>query len=442
MEAEAAVLGAMMLDADAIAEATEVLSDAEAFYQQSHAAIFKALVDLYRDSESIDMVHIHQRLSDQGLIEQIGGADYLVSLAESVPSPAGAKHYARIVRDKWLLRNLIKTTGDVLMRAYTSSEAVQDQLDIAEQAIYKLSDQEAGSEASDIYTLMQQLYTKLEANDGKAMTGLTTGFIDLDELTNGMHDGEMIVIAGRPSMGKTAFALNVAEAIAIGHGEPVAIFSLEMGKEQLAQRLLCSRSRVDSQKLRQNKLRPEDYTALTQTISELHESPLFIDDTPGLSLLGLKAKARRLAARRGLRAIFIDYLQLMSAPGHESRQTEVSAISRGVKELARDLEVPVVCLSQLNRSAENREDHRPRMSDLRESGSIEQDADVIMMLHREEYYHRDPEWADSHQDLLGVAEVIVAKQRNGPTDTVKLQFDSNTTRFNDLARQHTPAGYE
>jgi len=261
------------------------------------------------------------------------------------------------------------------------------------------------------------------------MTGLETGFYELDEMTNGLQNGEMIIVAARPSMGKTAFALNVAEHIAANNQKPVAVFSLEMGRQQLAQRLLCSRSTVDAHKLRRNTLSRDDFGRLAQAVGQLSEAPLYIDDTPGLTLLGLRAKARRLAARHDIAAIFVDYLQLMSAPGSESRQQEVSTISRGIKALARELSVPVVCLSQLNRQAEAREGHRPRMSDLRESGSIEQDADVVMMLHREDYYHR----GEDGYEMTHVAELIIAKQRNGPTGAVKLQFDGATTRFNNLA---------
>jgi replicative DNA helicase len=265
------------------------------------------------------------------------------------------------------------------------------------------------------------------------ITGLDTGYAQLNEMTSGLQRGEMIIVAGRPSMGKTAFALNMAEHIAVVMNQPVAFFSLEMSKQQLAQRLLCSASGIDSHRVRRNMLSGQDYAQLANTVGRLSESPFYIDDTPGLSLLALRAKARRMAARHDIEAVFVDYMQLMNSPDSESRQQEVSMISRGIKALARELNVPVVCLSQLNRSPEGREDHRPRMSDLRESGSIEQDADVVMMLHREEYYHPDPEWAEEHPDKKGLAEIILAKQRNGPTGTVSLHFNEKTTRFGDRA---------
>ena len=281
---------------------------------------------------------------------------------------------------------------------------------------------------------------RLEENEGRTITGVATGFVELDEMTSGLQSGEMVILAARPSMGKTALALNLAENIAMD-GRPVAIFSLEMSRQQLVQRLLCSRGQIDGQRFRRNLLRQDDYQRLMVACNDLASAPILIDDTPGLTLLQLRSKARRMKEKSGLEAIVIDYLQLMSAGGRvESRQLEVSEISRGIKAMARELEVPVVCLSQLNRAAEQREGHRPRMSDLRESGSIEQDADVVAMLHREEYYHRsDPEWAEQNPDRVGVAELIITKQRNGPTGTVELAWDAGSTRFRTLSHATPPA---
>ena len=429
-EAEAALLGSMILDWRVCGEVLQILKGAEDFYKPAHAAIYETLVELYDQQQSIDMVQLNQRLKDKQQLEAVGGVDYLVELAESVPSAASAEYYARIVRDKSVLRHLIDASGRILYECYQTGENVTDLLERAEQRVFELRQTGGESEASDLKGLLQETYSRLEAEDGRMVTGIETGFFELDELTNGLQIGEMIIVAARPSMGKTAFALNIAEHIAAASKQPCAIFSMEMSHQQLAQRLLCSRSGVDSHKLQRNMLSEDDFGQLAMAVGDLSEAPMYIDDTPGLTLLGLRAKARRLAARYDIKAIFVDYLQLMNAPGSESRQQEVSTISRGIKALARELQVPVVCLSQLNRSPEGREGHRPRMSDLRESGSIEQDADVVTMLHREDYYHRgDEEYTDDN-----TAEVIIAKQRNGPTGVVKLQFDGHTTRFNNLAQ--------
>lgn len=428
-EAEAALLGSMILDWRVTGEVVQILKGADDFYKPAHAAIYEALVELYDAHQSIDLVQLNQRLRDKQQLETVGGVDYLVELAESVPSAASAGYYAQIVRDKAVLRHLIDAAGHILYDCYNASDPAQELLEKAEQKVFELRATGGEQDASLVGQLAQEVYARLEAEDGHLVTGLETGFNDLDELTNGLQNGEMIIVAARPSMGKTAFALNIAEYLAMVNKQPCAIFSMEMSRQQLAQRLLCSRSGVDAQRLRRNMLSGDDFGLLVKAVGELSEAPLYIDDTPGLTLLGLRAKARRLASRYDIKAVFVDYLQLMSQPGAESRQQEVSTISRGIKALARELNVPVVCLSQLNRSPEGREGHRPRMSDLRESGSIEQDADVVTMLHREDYYHRgDEEYTDTN-----TAEVIIAKQRNGPTGVVKLQFNGQTTRFNNLA---------
>ena len=444
IEAEMSLLGAMILDSQVIGDVAQILASPEDFYRAQHAAIYRVLTDLYNRNLPIDLVHLNQKLRDQGVLEQIGGTAYLVQLAEAVPSSVGAVHYAQIVHDKSVLRKLIETSQEVLHRAYTSADEVIEQVDAAENAVFKLRRTNDSGDASGLGELLQETYAKLEAQDGKFLTGLDTGYEDLNKLTSGLQKGEMIIVAGRPSMGKTAFAVNIAEHIAVVNRQPVGIFSLEMSKQQLAQRLLCSYSRVDSQKLRSNMLNGEEWGALQLAVGELHDAPMFIDDSPGLTIMGLRARARRMARRHDIAILFIDYLQLMSSGGNKSnasREQEVSEISRGVKALARELDIPIVCLSQLNRGAESREGHRPRMSDLRESGAIEQDADVIMLLHREEYYHRsDPDWRDKNPDKVGLAECIVAKQRNGPTDTVDLQFNEGTTRFENRYHQHHGGG--
>ncbi len=431
IEAEMALLGSMILDWLVVGDVILMVSGPDDFFKPAHGAIYHVLVELYDQQQSIDMVQLNQKIVDKGLLEQVGGLEYLVELAEAVPSASSANRYAAIVRDKALLRRLIDEAGSILEDCYESEEPVADLLDRVETRIFEIAEKKSDDAAADIATLLQETFDRLEQQEGKLITGAETGFFELDEMTNGLQPGELIIIAARPSMGKTAFALNIAEHVAATKGISVGVFSLEMSKQQLAQRLLCSRSQVDSHKLRRNMLSREDFAKLSLTVGELSEAPMYIDDTAGLTLMGLRAKARRMKQRHKIELLIVDYLQLMTAPssGKEGRQNEVSAISRGIKALARELEVPVICLSQLNRQAEQREGHRPRMSDLRESGSIEQDADVVMMLHREDYFHRgDPEHVDNNE-----AEVIIAKQRNGPTGTVKLLFDGNTTRFKNIA---------
>ncbi|MAX26888.1 MAG: replicative DNA helicase [Phycisphaeraceae bacterium] len=440
-EAECALLGSMILDSQVIGDVVQIVSGEKDFYKGSHGVIYKMLVDTYDKAEPVDLVHLKQKLDDQNQLDAIGGVEYLVELVEAVPSALSAPYYAKMVADKAVLRGLIGSATDILHKAYHTAEPVDNQVDIAEQAIFNLRQNGNSNEATLLKLLLEEALDRIDTHDGRSITGVETGYYEFDEMTSGLQPGEMIILAARPSMGKTALALNIAENIAVENKEAVAVFSLEMGKAQLAERLMSSHSGVDSQKIRKRMLGGDDFMRLQDSCSKLSEAPLYIDDTPGLSILALRAKARRLAARYGIKAIMIDYLQLMSDPGSESRQQEVSNISRNVKGLARDLNVPVVCLSQLNRGAENREGHRPRMADLRESGSIEQDADVIMMLHREEYYHNgDEEWKQAHPELIGTAEIIIAKQRNGPTGSVHLQFHGATTRFNNLSHAAAPGG--
>lgn len=433
-QAEAAVLGSIILDWRVCSEVLQILKGPDDFHRPAHAVIYQILIELYDQQQSIDMVQLNQRLTDRELLEQVGGLDYLMELADSVPSAASVGHYARIVREKSVLRRLIETSGRILYECHHSDGATEELLDAAERDIFEIAESKIQSDATDLASLLQETYSQLEREEGQSLTGLPTGFFELDEMTNGLQASEMIIIAARPSMGKTSLALNIAEQMGATHKQPLVFFSLEMSKQQLAQRLLCSRSGVDSHKLRRNMLNGEDFGRLAQAVGELSEAPIYVDDMPGLTLLSLRAKARRLAARHDIRAVFVDYLQLMSDPTtRENRQQEVSNISRGIKALARELNVPVICMSQLNRSPEGREGHRPRMSDLRESGSIEQDADVVMMLHREDYYHK----GEDNYDQTNIAEIIVTKQRNGPTGIVKLQFQGSTTRFHNLAT-HVP----
>ncbi|MHC4975097.1 MAG: replicative DNA helicase [Planctomycetota bacterium] len=445
LEAEMSLLGSMILDHTTTGDVLQHIRSSDSFYSQQHGAIFDALVETYDVHHSGDLVQLLDALQNKGVLDDIGGGDYLVQLAESVPTAVNAPHYARIVSEKHKLRRLIDAAGQIVYDAYHAGElgpeGAKETLDNAEKMIFDIAEEATGAEAATLQELLHQAIDSLIENDGKILSGLDTGYHKLNELTGGLQAGELIIVAARPSMGKTALALNLAEQIAtIGHPNggpaPVAVFSLEMSKQAVAQRLICATSGVDSHRLRRNTLNKDEHHRLQTACGDLSEVPLYIDDSPGLSVLQLRARARRMARQHDIKCIIVDYLQLLTAPGsaRESRQVEVSAISRGIKALARELNIPVVCLSQLNRGAEQREGHRPRMSDLRESGSIEQDADVIALLHREEYYHTsNPSWADENPDKVGLAELILAKQRNGPTGVVEMIWDSSTTRFKNYA---------
>ena len=437
IEAEISLLGSMILDWRIIGDVLNIVRSGGDFYKPAHAALYETMLQLYDEQGSMDNVQLIERLRTMELLAKVGGSDYLIELAESVPVPDHAPHYARIVRDYAKRRQLINAAGGILRNAYESEDPSDEVVDRAEQEIFKIAETGGENEPSKLSELVQNTFEQFERRhrEGGTLTGISTGYHKLDETLSGLQRGEMIVIAARPSMGKTALALNIAEYISIdsagGSGIPVAVFSMEMGKQALAERLLCSRTGVDMQRFRRNMVRNDEIPVLQKVADELTHSPMYIDDTPGLSIVQLRAKARRLAAQHDVDAVFIDYLQLMSNPGSESRQQEVSEISRGIKALARELNIPVIVLSQLNRNPEGRESKTPMLSDLRESGSIEQDADVVMMLHREAYYHiADQDWAEQNPDRANVADLIIAKQRNGPTGTIKLHFDAPTTRFN------------
>ncbi len=452
-EAEMALLGSLLLDPSVVSDVVTIIERPESFYLESHAAIFKAVRDVDDATSGSDLIQIVERLRSRGQLETVGGAEYLVELAESVPSAANAPYYARIVRDKSRLRALIDAAARILYEAHATkdddSETVERLVDDAEKVIFDVARADARTDAQQLVDLLHTELELLEHLEKHGAGGKPTGFDDLDEMLGGLHEGELIILAARPSMGKTAIALNLAEQIALGGrtplsprsagGKPVPVgfFSLEMSKSAVVQRLISAYSGLDSHRLRTGQFSKAEFDdRIVGACATLSEAPIFIDDTPALTLAGLRARARRMHRQHGVRVIMIDYLQLLSAPGSakESRQNEVSTISRGIKALARELEVPIVCLAQLNRGAEQREGNRPRMSDLRESGSIEQDADVVALLHREEYYHvNDPDWADNHPDKVGLAELIIAKQRNGPTGVVRLTWDSATVRFKNYA---------
>lgn len=453
LEAEMAVLGSMMIDPSVTDEVAMLVWGPSAFYSETHATIYAALCRLHEHSRGGDLVQLIEALRDHSALENVGGVDYLVRLAEQTPSAANASHYARIVGEKARIRQLIDAAGQILYDAYhvDSDDGGRGVIDAAERAIFDISEDAAPADDLSLEVLLNQTLDALDAMEGRHITGIATGYADLDEMTSGLQCGEMAIVAARPSMGKSALAMNMAEQIAFGgspyseHGPktPVGFFSMEMSKQSVAQRLLWSRANVDSHRLRTNRLRKEDFQQLVDAAAALSEAPIFVDDTPGMTVMQLRARARRMVKRHGVRCIFVDYLQLMSAPGssRDGRQQEVSAISRGIKALARELSIPIVCLAQLNRGAEQREGHRPRMADLRESGSIEQDADVIALLHREEYYHvGDVAWQQQNPEKVGVAELIIAKQRNGPTGVVQLAWDSRTTRFKNYQRGGAPTG--
>ncbi|MFM7052949.1 MAG: replicative DNA helicase [Planctomycetota bacterium] len=439
LEAEMGLLGAVLWDPKVVGDVLQIVRTGDDFSSPRHGRIYDSIVELYDRHASVDLVMLNQLLKDRGLVDAVGGVEYLVQLAEGVPSAANATHWARIVREKATLRELIAAAGEILSDAHTSREGAQDVLESAEQRIFRIAQKREQGSVSSANELVDETMRLLEQSEGKGFAGVRSGFVEFDEMTNGMQRGEMLILAARPSMGKTALALNMLEQVA-RIGTPALMFSLEMGRQQLIQRMLCALGQIDGQRMRRHMLGSDDYRRLMGACGDLSKLPIYIDDTPGLTLLAMRSKARRMKERFGIGFIAIDYLQLMTAGGKvESRQLEVSEISRGIKAMARELEVPVLCLSQLNRAAEQREGHRPRMSDLRESGSIEQDADVVMMLHREEYYHRnDPNWADENPDKVGTGELIVAKQRNGPTGTVNLVWDGNTTRFKSQAYAASP----
>jgi replicative DNA helicase len=428
LAAEAAVLGSMIIDPACIAEVIEQL-DRHAFYRAEHQMIFDALIGLYEKNrgEAIDAVLLRDELEKRKQLEEAGGVEYIAKIMDSVPSSANVMYYVGIVKDKLLLRETIGAVSEILEDAYDESGETSEKLDEAERKIFAVTDKRITGSAVALKDLVTRAYELIEKRDGKIVTGLATGYHALDDKTCGLQNGEMIIVAGRPSMGKTSLALNIAEHMGTVEKIPVAVFSLEMGRQQLAERFLCSGSEIDAQAVRKGMLSTEDYEKLQVVCGELYEAPIYIDDTSTLTPLELRAKSRRLKGLHDIRCVIVDYLQLMHlGTGRvESRQQEIATISRYIKALARELNIPVVVLSQLNRSPEGREGHKPRMSDLRESGSIEQDADVIILLHREDYYRRDePDFTPNN-----TAELIIAKQRNGPTGVVQLIFRERFTRF-------------
>jgi len=430
IEAEMCLLASMMLDKELIGQIVSLI-DRDTFYQADHQIVFDVLLKLYEQGRPIDAVIVYEELSKRNLLDEIGGKGYIAQILNTVPSAAHGAHYAGIIREKALLRQLIAASNDILRDAYAPHESAEIVLEKAEREIFKIAERKVGQNMVEMEKVLHEVFEMIE---NRGQRGTETGFSELDDVMNGLQNGEMIIVAARPSMGKTAFAMNVVEHIAADQKLPCAIFSLEMSKQQLAQRMLCSRGQIDAHKLRKGMLNSQEYTKLASVVGELAKAPIWVDDSPGLRPLELRAKARRLKLQHDIKCIVVDYMQLMDNPGRENRQQEISEISRGIKAVARELSIPVICLSQLNRASEGRDGHRPRMSDLRESGSIEQDADVIMLLHREDYYRMsEPDFQPDN-----IAEVIIAKQRNGPTGTIKLTFLNKTTRFENLSGASDP----
>jgi replicative DNA helicase len=432
LEAEESVLGAMMISSNAIAAVTEVL-DASDFYRESHAKIYRAALQLYGKKEPVDAITLTNELEQRGELEEIGGRVRLHELARLVPATANAGHYAEIVRETATLRGLILAGGEIAQLGWDREGEPAELVARAEQLVFELAERRAEGELVLFKDTLVETFQRISHlyESGADVTGLASGFKDLDKITAGFQPANLVIIAARPSMGKSAFALEIANHVAVDLQKPCAFFSLEMSRQEVAQRLICSRGKVDAHHIRTGKLSKDDWPRLAQACGQLESAPLYVDDTPALSLLELRARAQTLKRREpNLGLVVVDYLQLMTTGMRdESRLQEVSAISRGLKEIAKDLDLPVVALSQLNRSPEQRHDKRPMLSDLRESGSIEQDADLVMFLYREEYYDRD-ETEDSNK---GIAEVIVAKHRNGPTGDFKVAFISKYAKFASLA---------
>jgi replicative DNA helicase len=438
-EAEVSILGGMLIDGDAVAVAMELIDDT-AFFREGNRRIFRAMMRLYSRGEVIDPVTLSDELKSAGELESSGGMEYLARLVDAVPTAANIEYHCRILRDKAVLRRLIEESTEIIREAYEApAGSSQETLDRAEQRIFQISQSASRRGFIWIKEILWPTFERIEElqrSPGMA-TGVPSGFPDLDHYTAGFQPSDLIVLAGRPSMGKTALALNFAQHAAIEHDKPVAVFSLEMSKESLVQRLLCAEGRVDSGRLRRGRLEDDEYGRLATAAGLLNTAPIWIDDTPAISALELRAKARRLRAEVDLALIVVDYLQLMSGPrGAENRQQEISAISRSLKAVAKELTVPVIALSQLSRAPEQRTDHRPVLADLRESGAIEQDADLVLFVYREEVY-KGPVDRDGNS-LEGKAELIIGKQRNGPTGEVPLHFHKQYTLFDSRSDREEP----
>ena len=431
IEAEQAVIGSMLTDNDAVMLAIESLKGSS-FYREDNKAIFEAMLNLYNKSEPIDLITVKDELEAMKMFDKVGGIEYLALLPSKVPTTANAQKYIKIVQEKALLRGLIKTANEIIDLGYDQTENIEDVMNNAEKKIFDLIQNKSKAGYSPIREVLIESFTKLEElyNRKQHITGVPTGFSELDYMTTGLHGSELILIAARPAMGKSAFALNIAANAAMKSNVPVAIFNLEMSKDQLVDRILCSESMVDSNKVRTGKLEEEDWSKLASVVGPLSDANIFIDDTPGISIMEIRTRCRKLKMEKDIGLVIIDYLQLVQGSNSRkngTREQEIAEISRSLKILAKELNVPVIALSQLSRAVDSREDHRPVLSDLRESGSIEQDADIVMFLYRDDYYNKDSEDKD-------LTEVIIAKHRGGSTGKVKLLWMGSYTKFANLAK--------
>ena len=425
IEAEQAILGCMLTDKDSVIDAIEVLKE-DAFYREDNRAIYSAILSLYSKSEPIDLITVKAELVEAGNFERVGGLEYLASLPERVPTTSNVDKYIKIVEEKAMLRSLIMSANDLVALGYDETEDVDILMDMAEKKVFELAQKKNTKGYTPLKDVLVESFEKLEElyNQKGRISGLSTGFMDLDLKTSGLHNSDLIIVAARPAMGKSAFAINIATNIAVQSGKGVAIFNLEMSKEQVGNRILCSEAMVDSNKIRTGQIEDDDWVKLASTLSRLSEAPIYIDDTAGISIMEIRAKCRKLKIEKDIGLVVIDYLQLIQGSGkrNASREQEISEISRSLKILAKELDIPVIALSQLSRGVEKRDDKRPMLSDLRESGAIEQDADIVMFLYRDDYYNEDSEKKD-------VAEVIIAKHRAGSTGTIELRWFGNYTKF-------------
>lgn len=430
IEAEQAVIGSMLTDKDAVISAIEVLKDYD-FYREDNKTIYGAILNLYNRAEPIDIITLKAELSSIGKLESVGGLEYLAELPDKVPTTANVDKYIRIVEEKSILRTLIKTANDLIELGYDPTQEVENIIDSAERRIFDIMQKKNQKGYTPIKDVLVEAFSLLEKlyNQKEHITGVPTGFSDLDFKTSGLHNSDLILVAARPAMGKSAFALNIATNAAVKANVPVIIFSLEMSKEQMVNRILCSEAMVDSTKVRTGKIEDDDWMKLASTLGPLSEAPIYIDDTPGISIMEIRAKCRKLKLEKNIGLVVIDYLQLIQSSGKKStsREQEISEISRSLKILAKEINVPVIALSQLSRAPEQRTDHRPMLSDLRESGAIEQDADIVMFIYRDDYYNEDSE-------KKNIAEIILAKHRTGSTGTTELLWLSNYTKFANIDR--------
>lgn len=428
IEAEQAVLGSMLTDKDAVITAIEVLKE-EAFYREDNRLIYSAILSLYAKSEPIDVITVRAELVENGKFDRVGGLEYLTSLPERVPTTANIEKYVKIVEEKAMLRNLIDTANELIALGYDETEDVEQIMDMAEKKVFDLAQKKNTKGYSSIKDVLVESFAKLEElyNQKGKLSGIPTGFIEFDQKTSGLHKSNLIILAARPAMGKSAFAVNIATNVAMQSKMGVAIFSLEMPKEQIGNRILCSEAMVDSNKIRSGQIEDDDWMKLASTLGRISEAPIYIDDTAEITMMEIRAKCRKLKMEKNIGLVIIDYLQLIKTAGkkNSSREQEISEISRSLKILAKELEIPVIALSQLSRGVEKRDDKKPMLSDLRESGSIEQDADIVLFIHREDYYKKDTE-------KKNIAEIIIAKHRGGSTGSIELRWFGDYTKFANL----------